>query len=234
MIEILPRGVRFDGYTLITGFHGIGATGYYAIRYMVDYLGARRAAYIDSDFIAPVSTTKSGRIVTPHEFYVYNDLVFLKVEVPVQKENETLFYRDFAKWVVGAGFKEAALIGGLDSTLRNDDTTYRVVFTSSFKPRGELAKAKPLEDELIIVGPVAILLNYFEMVGFPSYAVLAYASTDRVDPRAAATAIDVIKSIYSLDVDTKPIMKGVEKVEEELKRESKKEKGARGESTIYA
>ncbi len=230
MIEIMPKGMRFDGNVLVAGFHGIGATGYYAIRYMVDYLNAERIAYVDSEFIAPVSTSRRGRVVTPHEFYRHGNMVFLKVEVPVQRESEIVFYRDFARWVVDSGFVEAALIGGLDSTLRNDESEYRVVFTSAFKPRGELEAAKELEDELIIVGPVAILLNYFEMADFPSYAILAYANADRVDPRAAAAAIGALNKIYDLDVDTKPIIEGAERIEEELKKEVKKEVKPGGES----
>jgi uncharacterized protein len=233
MIEVLPRGIRFDGCRLIAGFHGIGATGYYAVKFIVESLDAKRVAYIDSEFTAPVSTTRRGRVVTPHELYKYRDLVFLKAEVPINKDNETVFYREFSKWVVSSGFTEAALIGGLDSTLRSDESTYRVVFTSAFKPRGLLAKSKVLEDELIIVGPVAIMLNYFEMVRFPAYAVLAYANADRVDPRAAASAIDVLSQVYGFNVDTKPLIEGAEKIEAELKREARREATVKGES-IYA
>lgn len=233
MIEVLPRGARFDGCKLVAGFHGIGATGYYAIKFMVESLRARRVAYIDSDLTAPVATTKRGRVVTPHELYVYSDLVFLKTEVPVNKDSETMFYREFSKWVVSSGFKEAALIGGLDSTLKNDESTYRVVFTSAYRPHGLLAKSKVLEDELIIVGPVAIMLNYFEMVGFPAYAILAYATADRVDPRAAATAINVLRGVYDLNIDVRPLIEGAEKIETELKKESRRETTIKGES-IYA
>ncbi|MFP3282527.1 MAG: PAC2 family protein [Nitrososphaeria archaeon] len=219
MIEILPRGKSFDGKVLVAGFHGIGATGYYAVRYIVESLGAKRTAYIDSDLTAPISTSRDGRIVTPVELYEGGDLVLLRTEFPVQKENEFSFYRELAKWASSAGFSEVALVGGLDASLRRDETDYRVVFTSSFTPRGILESSKVLEDELIIVGPVAVLLNNLEMSGFPAYAILAYANTERVDPRAAAVAVKAISEVYGIHVDTEPLIAYAEKIESQVKLE---------------
>ncbi|MCI4460949.1 MAG: PAC2 family protein [Nitrososphaeria archaeon] len=219
MIEVRPSGIKFPGKALIAGFHGIGATGYYAVRYMSESLGASRVAYIDSDLAAPISTSRGGRIVTPVELYGSGSLVFLRTEFPVQKENESAFYRELALWAISAGFSEAALVGGLDATLRRDDSDYRVVFTSSFEPRGVLRHSKVLEDELIIVGPVATLLNTFEAAGFPAYAILAYASSERVDPRAAANAVRVLSEIYGVSVDTEPLLSYAEKVESMSKAE---------------
>ncbi len=232
MIEVLPRGIRFDGCKLIAGFHGIGATGYWTVKYLIQKLEAERVAFIDSNFIAPICSIMNGKLVTPHEILRKGDLAFLKIDVPVYKEHEVIFYREFAKWVVDAGFEEVALVGGLDASLKVDDTTYRIAYTRKFKPRGELLEAKVLEDEHVIVGPVAILLNYFEMVGFPAYAILAYASTERVDPRATAVAVSVLSRIYGFEIDVTPLIKGAEAIEAELYRRSVKEEKRVGES-IY-
>ena len=232
MIEVLPRGIRFDGCKLIAGFHGIGATGYWTVKYLIQKLEAERVAFIDSNFIAPICSIMNGKLVTPHEILRKGDLAFLKIDVPVYKEHEVIFYREFAKWVVDAGFEEVALVGGLDASLKVDDTTYRIAYTRKFKPRGELLEAKILEDEHVIVGPVAILLNYFEMVGFPAYAILAYASTERVDPRATAVAVSVLSRIYGFEIDVTPLIKGAEAIEAELYRRSVKEEKRVGES-IY-
>lgn len=232
MLEIIPRGIRFDDHVLVAGFHGIGATGYWTIKYLIQRLEAERVAFIDSDLIPPVCSVYRGRLVTPHELLKKDKLVFLKIDIPTYKESEVLFYKEFAKWVVGAGFREAALVGGLDASLKYDETTYRIAYTRKFIPRGELATAKVLEDEHIIVGPVAILLNYFEMVGFPAFALLAYASTERVDPRAAATAVTVLSKLYGFEVDVTPLIKGAEAIEAELYRRSIREERRTGES-IY-
>jgi predicted ATP-grasp superfamily ATP-dependent carboligase len=176
-------------------------------------------AFVDSEYIAPVAAVQGGKLATPHELARKDDLVFLKIDVPLYRDFEVKFYRELAEWVVGAGFKEVALIGGLDASLKVDDSSHRVVYTSSFIPKGKLQESAVLEDDHVIVGPVAILLNYFEAVGFPAYAVLSYASTERADPRAASAAISLISSLYGFEIDTSALMKGAEVMESENMRE---------------
>ncbi|MCP8304144.1 MAG: proteasome assembly chaperone family protein [archaeon] len=231
MITVIPRDIRFDGCSLITGFHGIGGTGYWTVKYLIQKLNAKRVAFVDSEIIPPATTTASGRLVTPYEIFREGDLAFFKVEVPPYRNKETGFFRSFAKWVTEAGFKEVALIGGLDSSLRTDETTFRIVHTHSFIPRDELAKGIILEDDHLIVGPLAIMLNYFEVTGFPAFATLAYASTKRVDPRATAEAISVLSRYYKFEVDTTPLIKGAEALELEVARQEAVNK--RGGESIY-
>ena len=230
MLEVIPKESRFDGCTLIAGFHGIGATGYWSVKYMIQQLKAERAAFIDSDYIAPVAAVQGGKLTTPHELARKGDLVFLKIDVPLYRDFEVRFYRELARWVVGAGFKEVALIGGLDASLKVDDSSHRVVFTSSFEPKGKLSDSAVLEDDHVIVGPVAILLNYFEAMKFPAYAVLSYASTERADPRAASSAIALLSDTYGFSIDTTALVKGAEVMETDGFREEPNAEKRSGES----
>lgn len=86
VLKVIPQDIRFDGCSLITGFHGIGGTGYWTVRYLAQKLNAEREAIIDSDIISPVTTTYSGRLVTPYEILRKGNLAFFKVEVPPLKE----------------------------------------------------------------------------------------------------------------------------------------------------
>jgi predicted ATP-grasp superfamily ATP-dependent carboligase len=219
LLEIIPKGSRFDGCTLIAGFHGIGATGYWSVKYMIQQLKAERAAFVDSEYIAPVAAVQGGKLTTPHELARKGNLVFLKIDVPLYRDFEVKFYRELAEWVVGAGFKEVALIGGLDASLKVDDSSHRIVYTSAFEPAGKLRESTVLEDDHVIVGPVAILLNYFEAMGFPAYAILSYASTDRADPRAASSSISLMSSVYGFSIDTSALMKGAEVMESDSFKE---------------
>jgi len=231
MMRVIPNDIRFDGCSLITGFHGIGGVGYWTVRYIAQKLNADKSAIIDSDIISPVTTTYLGRIVTPYEVLRKGEVAFFKVEVPPFKEKQIGFFRSFSKWVIDAGFKEVALVGGLDSSLRIDETTFRLVHTISFTPKDELAKAIILEDDHLIVGPVAIMLNYFEVMKFPAFVILAYASPERVDPRATVAAISVLSDYYKFKVDVMPLIRGAEALEQEAAKQEKKERRS-GES-IY-
>jgi len=233
MLEVVPKDLDFKGARMITGFHGIGATGYWTTKYLIQKLNAERVAYLDSDYMAPVAATSGGKLVTPHELYRSANLYFLKIDFPVYREHEVPFYRELASWVQSAGFSEAALIGGLDSNLRVDSTTHRVVFTRSFVPRPPLTESKILEDDHVIVGPVAALLNRFEVLGFPAFAILSYATTERVDPRAASAAVKVLSELYSLNVDVEPLLKGAEALEQQSYRQGRPSEDERAPGSMY-
>jgi predicted ATP-grasp superfamily ATP-dependent carboligase len=220
--KVIPAGAKFENTALVTGFHGIGYAGYWTIKYLIQKLEAPRIAFIDSDSVSPVASTNEGRLVTPYEFYQKEDVTFFKVEVPPYRGSEIEFYRNLSQWIMKANFREVALVGGLDASLRTDDSSYRLVHTSAYKIGEPLKEAKILEDEQIIVGPVAIMLNYFEAHDYPAYAVLAYSSTERIDPRAAVSSIGVLSKCYGFRVDIDPLLKGVEAVETEITTQEKK------------
>jgi predicted ATP-grasp superfamily ATP-dependent carboligase len=229
--EVIPHNARFANTVLLTGFHGIGYAGYWTVKYLVQKLEAHRIAFVDSETVSPVGSTSQGKLVTPYEFFQKDDLTIFKVEVPPYRGAEIEFYRKLSEWITNADFKEVALIGGLDQSLRTDDSAFRLVHTNAYKPNNVLREAKLLEDEQIIVGPVAIMLNYFEAHNFPAYAILAYSSTDRVDPRAAVASIEILSRCYGFKIDVEPLLKGAEVVETEITKQQERKIG-RSES-IY-
>lgn len=220
--QVIPKTAKFEDTVLVSGFHGIGYAGYWTIKYLIQKLEAKRVAFVDSESVSPVSSTVQGRLVTPYEFFQTRDLTIFKVEVPPYRGAEIDFFRNFSDWVTNSKFREVALIGGLDASLRTDNSSYRIAHTSAFTPTGLLKEAKILEDEQIIVGPVAIMLNYFEAHNFPAYAILAYSSTERIDPRAAVSSIEILSKTYGFSVDVEPLLKGAEVVETEISKQEKK------------
>ncbi len=230
-IRIFPKDTKLDRRALIAGFHGIGATGFWSIKFLIQELRATRLCYIDSEFSPAVSATVNGEISTPYEIFGAGQLTFLKADVPPLRDNENRFFRELSGWITESGVEEVCLIGGLDESLRSDESMYRVVATSKMRERGTLQDEKILEEGRVIVGPVAIMLNALEMRNTAAYALLAYSSTERIDPRAAATAVQFIAKRYNLQVDTLPLIKGAEELEREMssmaEREREREKSTR-------
>ena len=231
-MKVIPDGSRLDGTSMIAGFHGIGATGYWTVKFLVTELKAQRRCFIDYEYAPAVSSQVEGRISTPYEVFVAGDLSLLKAEVSPVRERENDFYRQLADWIMRSGVKEVALVGGLDESLRNDDSRYKVAMTSAFASLGGLPSEPIFEEDRMIVGPVASLLNTFEMYSFPALAVLAYSNTERVDPRAAASAVDFLSRRYKFSANTAPLIKGAEVIEGELKMIEEKEKRPAG--SVYS
>jgi len=231
-LKVIPQGSRLDGTSLIAGFHGIGATGYWSVKFLITELKAQRRCFIDYEYAPAVASQVDGRIATPYEIYVAGDLSMLKAEVSPVRERENEFYRQLADWIMGSGVKEVALVGGLDEALRNDESRYKIAMTSAYAATGGLESEPIFEEDRMIVGPVASLLNTFEMNSFPALAVLAYSNTERVDPRAAASAVEFLSKKYGFVANTGPLIKGAEVIESELKMIEEKEKRPAG--SVYS
>ena len=231
-MRVIPEGTKLDGTTLIAGFHGIGATGYWTVKFLITELKAERKCFIDYEHAPAVASQVDGRISTPYEVFLAGNLSLLKAEVSPVREKENDFYRKLGDWIMSSGVKEVALVGGLDEGLRNDDNRYKIAMTSAFKSRGGLESEPIFEEDRMIVGPVASLLNAFEMNSFPALAVLAYSNTERVDPRAAASAVEFLSRRYGFTANTGPLIKGAEVIEGELKMMEEKEKRPAG--SVYS
>lgn len=223
-LKVLPEGTKLEGGTLVAGFHGIGATGYWTVKFLITELKATRKCFIDYGQAPAVASQAEGRISTPYEVFAAGDLSLLKAEVSPVRDRESEFYGELAYWIMESGAKEAALVGGLDESLRTDERPYRVAMTSAFKEAGGLPGEALLEEERMIVGPVASMLNVFEMNSFPAFAILAYSNTERVDPRAAASAVEFLSRRYHFSVNIEPLIKGAEVIEGEMKVVEEKEK----------
>jgi uncharacterized protein len=104
--------------------------------------------------------------------------------------------------------------------------------TSAFADLGSLQSEPIFEEDRMIVGPVASLLNTFEMNSFPALAVLSYSNTERVDPRAAASAVEFLSRRYKFAANTAPLIKGAEVIESELRAMEEKEKRPAG--SVYS
>lgn len=224
-VKIVPRNVKLDCVALIAGFHGIGATGYWTVKFLIQELKAERKCFIDYEHAPAVSSSIAGKVSTPYEIYTSGSLSFLKSEVPPVRDRESEFFRELALWIMKSGVREVALVGGLDESLKNDESKYRVVMTSAFIAQGGMVGEPVLEEDRMIVGPVATLLNLFEIYNFPAYAVLAYSNTERVDPRAAANAVEFLSRRYNFSADTTPLIKGAEVIESEIRQMEEREKG---------
>ena len=81
VLKIIPNSESFKGLSLITGFHGIGAAGYWTVKYLVQELKAEKIAIIDSDTPTPMASNNNGKLVSPFEFYRKGKLIFFKIYI---------------------------------------------------------------------------------------------------------------------------------------------------------
>jgi uncharacterized protein len=213
---VLDENQDFKDSILITGFHGIGTTGFIAIKYIISQLEAKKIGTIITDFIPPFITTKNGNISLPFELYKKERIVLLMPQFQPYRNEHRIFSEKVVDWSIKSKFKEIILIGGLDSRLKKNDTDkIRIVKTSKIGDN-EKIDLPILEDGLFVTGPLALMLTYCEIKKVPAIALLPYAESSRADPLAAANAIESINYLLKTNIDTKKLIQDAEVIEKNL------------------
>ncbi len=209
---------KLQGSTLVTGFHGVGETGYIAISYLVHQLGAKRIGFVETSHPPQFIATSDEGLVTPFEVYKKGRLVLIKMEFPPPRQEESDFAKTIARWAVKNKFRDAILIGGLDANLKQGKDKLRIVPTQAYLNKRNGFKHPTLEPGLYVYGGLAIMLSEFEMNGFPAIAVLPYASPNTADPAAAALAIRSFSKVYKMKVDVSDLERDAKDIEVEVTR----------------
>lgn len=207
---------KLGGAILITGFHGIGFTGYISVKYMIDTLNAKLIGYIETKRFPPFVFMNKGKLQTPFEIYQYRKLIFILTETLPHPKDLREFSKALVNWCIENKFREAVLIGGLDNKLReSDNDIIKCAYTSAY--RDKLKKLRiPVLEKLYVAGPLALMLSKFEIMNFPAIALLPYADTERPDPLAASVAIEIIKRMYNLKINTYQLKEDAQRIEEEI------------------
>jgi predicted ATP-grasp superfamily ATP-dependent carboligase len=215
-VNLIVKSTNLRNSTLITGFHGVGETGYISVSYLVHALNAQRIGFIDVAHPPPFIATSESGLVTPFEIYKAGKIVLVKLEFSPHRTEEAEFAKSISHWVMNSKFKDAVLIGGLDGSLQSGSDGVRIVPTHGYPIRAKKMKHHLLEAGLFVYGPLAVMLGEFEKKNFPAIAILPYASANHADPKAAATAIKTISKAYGLKVDVKDLEYDAKDIEQEL------------------
>lgn len=215
-VNLLVRTSNLRNCTLITGFHGVGETGYISVSYLVHTLKAERIGFVDVAHPPPFIATSDDGLVTPFEVYKAGKIILVKLEFSPHRSEEAEFAKTLANWAMNSKFRDAVLIGGLDGTLQSGPDGVRIVPTRTYPLKSRKMKHPSLEEGLFVYGPLAVMLGEFEKRSFPAVAILPYASADHADPKAAATAIKSISKAYGLKVDVKDLEHDAKDIEEEI------------------
>ena len=217
-VNFIVRTANLRNCTLITGFHGVGETGYISVSYLVHSLDAKRIGFVDVAHPPPFIATSEDGLVTPFEVYRAGRVVIVKLEFSPHRTEESEFAKTLAQWVMDNKFKDTVMIGGLDASLQSGSDAIRVVPTAHYSLKAKKLKHPTLEPGLFVYGPLAIMLGEFEKRNFPAVAILPYASADHADPKAAATALKAVSKAYGLKVDVKDLEYDAADIEEEIDR----------------
>jgi len=105
------------GCTFISGFHGLGESGYIAVNHLIEQLNAVKIGYILTDLLPPFITLKQGSLSLPFEIYHYENLIFVAPSFEPYRLEQRAFAKVLVDFCIECEMKAAYLIGGLDNRL---------------------------------------------------------------------------------------------------------------------
>ncbi|MEM2058836.1 MAG: PAC2 family protein [Thermoproteota archaeon] len=231
MKEEVPRNAVF-----VTGFQGIGITGYIAVRHMVAALNAKPIGFVLLKRMPPFVWMDGNRLATPIQLFKHGSHVFMLVEFMPSPSELYRFINRICNWCA-TNFSEALLMGGLDLRVKKDGEVEKAKFAATSQAISKVLDKgyKVLDTGLYVTGPLALMLMKFEQLGFPAIAILSYANPSRPDPMAAAVAIEYFSKMYDVKVETDELIKDAQRIEAEIEEnlKRKQEKIKSEATTLY-
>ena len=135
-VKLMVKATNLRNCTLVTGFHGVGETGYISVSYLVHALNAQRIGFVDVAHPPPFIATSETGLVTPFEIYKAGKTVLVKLEFSPHRLEEAEFAKSIAHWAMDNKFRDAVLIGGLDASLQSGSDGVRIVPTHTYPITG--------------------------------------------------------------------------------------------------
>jgi len=204
---------RAKGKTIITGFHGIGMVGFIAMDYLIKKLEAKRVNWKYEEYMPAVVFTTGKGIEMPVELYEVKDLLLLKVNMVLEKENMNKFLKDIFKELKLAKTKQFIVLGGLAT---EEKSIYGVANSKGEKFISKL-DVKRFKKEITVFGPMAGSLIYGEKTGVPVICMLPNATANLPDPDAASRAVKKLSKAFNFEIDISGLQKEAKKIEDRMK-----------------
>ncbi len=227
-IEMFEKLI-LKNHIVVTGFPGFGYTGYIATRYLAKEKKLDRVGVILTSRLPEYTVLEDYGVVFPFEIFSdHKKLTVIVNHVLPDKRDRQDFALALVEWLKRNEISELALIGGLDKRFRKENERYRWFATTSYSRRLD---SPLMEKGLYIIGPLAYTIMYAELYKVPSIVILPYTEPLQFDPRAAATAVEVLDELYGLDVDTRKLYEDAERLEKEISELVKKQEEAAKHTT---
>jgi uncharacterized protein (TIGR00161 family) len=209
VIEDLSIEIK-EGATIILGFAGIGLIGPIVANSLIDQLpDVKEIGFITSEYLPPISVFYAG--VLKHPFRLYytpkNNLIIGICEVPFQIPTA---YNDLSKtinnWALSEDVKAKEIVIFQGIPQRGIIDEYPVYYAAESHMVESLEKHGISKvDKGIIVGPESSILNEALSTRLNAFALFTPV-LEIPTPEGAASILEVLNSIYNLNIDTAPLI----------------------------
>lgn len=213
-LKIISSDLKGKGSVVMMGFPGSGLVGSIALQYLVDQMDFDHIGDVTSRYFPPMSMMQKGVVNAAVRIYEKDGYAAFVADIPI---HPTICYEvanGILDWLADYDVKEIVTIAGIIT----NETEKRVFGVAS--DEGAIEK---IADHTIILpmgsisGIASSLLTECKLRKIPCIGLLG-ETVNNPDPRAAVSAIEVLNQLYSLNLDTAPLLEQAEEIEATMQR----------------
>jgi uncharacterized protein len=208
-IRIFSKPLKNEGSSVLMGFPGSGLVGSIALQYMVDQLEFEQIGSMNSKYFPPLAMMTKGVINVPVRFYERDSITAIVADIPIHPMICYEVANGIMDWLMPFKLKEVVTIAGI-ITNEPEKRVFGVATTDDALPRiQDATQILPIGS---ISGIASSILTECKIRNIAAYGLLG-ETINAPDPRASAATIDVLNKMYSLGLDTKPLLDQAEEIE---------------------
>ena len=211
-VFIQAEQVPAPGSTVIIGFPGSGLVGSISVSYLIDVLEFEEIGHITSKLFPPMALMSNGVISVPVRIYAKDQFVAILADIPIQPAICYEISKTLINWFISISIKEIIVIAGIVA----NDSDNRVFATVTEK---ELLDKLPESCIPLPIGNISgiagSILIEAKINKIPGIGLLAEA-INAPDPRASASAISVLNTYFSFDIDVSTLLEQAESIESQM------------------
>lgn len=213
-VKIVEETVVPPGATLIFGFPDVGLVGLIAGSHLVDELGLKEVAYVDSTLLPPLVVLHEGLPHSSMRIFAGQDILLVISEVPIPADMIYPIMDALIDWGKAKNTKMMISLGGIPIQDRQDATELKSFAAASSPEALKMAKESGVEVlmEGYMVGPQAVVLQRASKYGSPALALLAQCFYNYPDPEAAAEVLKSLTRVTSVKVDVAKLLEKGEEI----------------------
>lgn len=229
-IKLLKKS-NIKGYTFIEGFPGAGLVGPMSISYIINKLKMKYIGYIEGDNFPPLVSIHNSTPMPLIRIYVSEEqkivTAFAEFAIPIElvKELSNVLYN----FIKDSGVSRIYSIGGIPQAQPAEIGEQQKPFgvASNAALSKDIAKAGMQQIvEGVSTGVGAILLIKSTLESFDNINVMIQVQPNMVDPIYAITAIDTLRKMMGLKIDTSDLDKEAKIIEAKIRDLANKHKEA--------
>jgi uncharacterized protein len=201
-VKIITKPLSLENPVIVEGFPGIE----------MEYIGS-----MESKYFPPIAVLFNGIINMPVRIYESKEHNILTIisDIPIHPTISYEVSKVLIDWARSVNVKEIVSIAGI-ATMSNEEKVFGAATNDDMLNR--------IKDhvEIFQVGTISgisgsVMTECF-MRNIPAISLLGETNSPNPDPRAAASVISILKTIYGLPIDIDNLVEQAEQIEIELQK----------------